>query len=600
MAPPIPSAPKLIDKVGFALLHKGIVDSETISRALAVKEKEQGTQQRSIAQILVADYQIDHDTVFSEVAKIYAFKELRVDDAVIDERRSTFIKQLIDTLTPEQKQYLTDAHALPLKYDERVPDKLIIIAADPTHRHIPRIAYYFRARKYEVYFVRLAQLQPYLDTYLRQDNVFLESLKELEGDIQVSDYESGIDETALDQEINKSMLVNLFEGCLVEAVRQGASDIHVIPTGKMSTDFHFRLDGKLRLWNRVEGTRPEAVVAVVKDRSRNIDRFERDAPQDGFIQRQIDNTIIRFRVSVLPIVGSEYTMKYESIVIRVLDSRKVITDIAKIGFQPKAYEWFNAAIRKPQGMVILTGPTGSGKSTTLVAALYSVITPQVCVLTVEDPVEYVINGARQIKIGPKAGFEAAIRAILRHDPDIVMVGEMRDKTTAETAIKLANTGHLTFSTLHTNDAPSAVTRLFKMGIETFLIAYAINLVVAQRLIRRLCPKCKREVKNLDMHEALSVGFTEEEIRSTTFYEPVGCPACTNGYKGRVAIHESLYFSPAIRKAIFQAGDEINEDLIRSIAIGEGMLTLRASARERVKDGVSSIAEVISATMSDED
>ncbi len=596
---PSTASTKLIDKVGFALLHKGVVDSELISRAISIKEREAGNGQRSLAQILVNEFKVDHDSVFSEVAKVYAFKELRLDDGVIDERRATFIKQLVDSLTPQQRQFLTEAKALPWKYDEQSQDKLIIIAADPTHKHIPRIAYYFRARKYEVYFVRLAALQPHMESFLKSENVFLESLKDIEAELHDTDFESGIDEAALDQEINKSMLVTFFEGCLVEAVRQGASDVHIFPAGPHSTDFHFRVDGKLRLWNRIEGSRPEAVIAVVKDRSRGVDRFERDAPQDGFIQRQIDNTILRFRVSCLPIVGTEYTMKYESIVIRVLDSRKVITDIRKIGFQEKAYEWFNMAIRKPQGMVILTGPTGSGKSTTLVAALYAVISPQVNVLTVEDPVEYVIQGARQIKIGPKADFEQAIRSILRHDPDIVMVGEMRDKTTADIAIKLANTGHLTFSTLHTNDAPSAVTRLFKMGIEPFLIAYAINLIVAQRLVRRLCPKCKRKVEKPDIAEALSVGFTEEEIATTTFYEPVGCPTCISGYKGRAAIHESLYFSPAVRRAVFESGEEINEDLVRSIAISEGMLTLRASARERVKEGVSCISEVIAATMSDE-
>ncbi|MBI5646261.1 MAG: type II/IV secretion system protein [Ignavibacteriae bacterium] len=589
----------MIDKVGFALLHKGVIDSDVISRAIAIKEREAGSGQRSLAQILVSEFKVDHDAVFSEVAKVYAFKELRLDDGSMDERRQTFIKQLLDTLTPQQKQYLVEAKALPWKYDEQASDKLIIIAADPTHKHLPRIAYYFRARKYEVYFVRSTALQPHIEGLLRSENVFLESLKDIEAEIQDTDFESGIDEAALDQEINKSMLVNFFEGCLVEAVRQGASDIHIFPSGLSSTEFHFRVDGKLRVWNRIDGSRPEAVLAVVKDRSRGVDRFERDAAQDGYIQRQIDNTIIRFRVSVLPIVGSEYTMKYESVVIRVLDSRKVITDIRKIGFQEKAYEWFNKAIRKPQGMVILTGPTGSGKSTTLVAALYAVISPQVNVLTVEDPVEYVIAGARQIKIGPRTNFEQAIRAILRHDPDIVMVGEMRDKMTADIAIKLANTGHLTFSTLHTNDAPSAVTRLFKMGIEPFLIAYAINLIVAQRLVRRLCPKCKRPADKLDVAEALSAGFTEEEIETTTFYEPVGCPSCMGGYRGRAAIHESLYFSSAVRRAIFESGEEINEDLVRSIAVSEGMLTLRGSARERVKEGVTCIAEVVAATMEEE-
>ncbi len=599
MAPPAPSQTRLLDKVGFALLQKGVVDADLIRRALTTKEKEQGTSQRSLAQILVEDHSIDHDTVFTELAAVYAFKEFRFREGEFDDARQAFIKQLIEGLTTEQRAFLLEARALPLKYDEQTPEKLILIAADPTHKNIPRIAYYFKARKYEVLYARLSQLQSYLDMFIRSDNQFLESIKEFEAEIQADDFESGLDEDALNEEINRSMLVNFFEGCLVEAVRLGVSDVHIVPGGPRATDFHFRVDGKLKLWNRLDGTRPEAIVAVVKDRSKNVDRFEREAAQDGFIQREIDNVIIRFRVSVLPIVGTEFAQKYESVVIRVLDNRKVITDIRKIGFQPKAYEWFMKSISKPQGMVILTGPTGSGKSTTLVAALCTVITPQVNVLTVEDPVEYVIHGARQLKIGPKMDFEGAIRAILRHDPDVVMVGEMRDKITADIAIKLANTGHLTFSTLHTNDAPSAVTRLFKMGIEPFLIAYAINLIVAQRLVRKLCDKCKKPIGKEHWDDALAVGFTEEELSSHTIYLPVGCPHCNGGFRGRVAIHESLFFSSAVRRSIFHSGDEINEEEVREIAVSEGMLTLRASARERVKDGISSISEVAAATMSDE-
>ncbi|MAT38265.1 MAG: pilus assembly protein PilB [Ectothiorhodospiraceae bacterium] len=586
----------MIDKVGFVLLQRGVVDKETITKALAVKEKEQGNGQRSIAQILVSEFKIDHDAVYSEIAKIYAFKELDLNEGVMDERRISYIKQLLEGLTSEQKREVAEAKALPLKYDENVPEKLIIIASDPTHKTIPRIAYYFKARKYETYYVKLSQLQPHLDSLLRGENTFLEQIKDVEEEIDAVEFETAqVDEDALDKEINKSMLINFFEGCLVEGTRKGTSDVHIVPKSPRATDFRFRIDGKLQLWQCLEGPRPEAVIAVVKDRSRNVDRFERDRAQDGFIQRVIDNSVIRFRVSIIPVVGQEFHLRYESIVIRILDDRKVIKDISKIGFQKMALKWFNDAIRQPQGLVILTGPTGSGKSTTLVAALYAVVTPEVNVLTVEDPVEYVIHGARQLKIAPKLSFEQAIRAILRHDPDIVMVGEMRDKITAETAIKMANTGHLVFSTLHTNDAPSAVTRLFKMGVETFLIAYAINLVVAQRLVRRLCTNCKKEIEEVDVVEAKALGFTDEEIENETFYEPVGCSKCNSGYKGRMGIHESLHFSPEVRKIIFDSGENIDEEKIRQTAISQGMLTLRASARERVKEGGTSFHEVAAVT-----
>jgi type IV pilus assembly protein PilB len=298
-------------------------------------------------------------------------------------------------------------------------------------------------------------------------------------------------------------------------------------------------------------------------------------------------------------VGTELKNKFESIVIRILDDRKVIRDLDKLGLTGYTRDTFTKAINQPQGMVILTGPTGSGKSTTLVAALYQVIDPTVNVLTVEDPVEYVIEGARKLKIGYKMNFEQAIRSILRHDPDIVLVGEMRDKETAEVAIKLANTGHLTFSTLHTNDAPSAVARLYKMGIEPFLIAYAINLIVAQRLVRRLCSNCKKKVSNFDEVLMNAAGLNIAEWRNHTVYEAKGCEKCNNtGYKGRLAIHEALYFSKEIRQIIVRSGAEVDEEAIRIQAKKDGSLNLRDAGLEKVKMGLTSIEEVLSTTSED--
>jgi type IV pilus assembly protein PilB len=216
-----------------------------------------------------------------------------------------------------------------------------------------------------------------------------------------------------------------------------------------------------------------------------------------------------------------------------------------------------------------------------------VIDPTVNVLTIEEPVEYIIRGARQLKIGPKMSFEQSIRGILRHDPDIVLVGEMRDKITAETAIKLANTGHLVFSTLHTNDAPSAVARLYKMGIEPFLIAYAINIVVAQRLIRTLCKFCKEPMDPDERKDLVKFGFSEEEVAATTFYRAVGCEKCNGGYKGRAAIHEALFFT------------KVDENAIREQASKDGMWTLRRSGMERMKEGTATLEEVIATTVEEE-
>ncbi|MEJ5352304.1 MAG: GspE/PulE family protein [Melioribacteraceae bacterium] len=588
---------EMADKIGYLLLKKGIIDSKILEQALKVKEADQTNKKRNLAQILVEEFGFEHDVIFREVAILYAFKELNIRPEELPEERINEIKNLINRQPQEVKQMLLEHRIIPFKYDDKVKDKLILAAVDPTDRAIAKVAYALNAKKYEINYLRKKDYDKLINMIVSSENVYLKMIEEAGEELHVVQEET-IDEEELDAEINKSALINLIEAALVEAVRKSVSDIHIIPKGAMKTEIHFRIDGKLQLWHVQENTMPEAVMAVVKDRSKGLDRFEREKAQDGFIQREIDGHIIRFRVSVLPMVGTELKNKFESIVIRVLDDRKVIKDLNKLGLTGYAHQAFVKAINQPQGMIILTGPTGSGKSTTLIAALYQVIHPTKNVLTIEDPVEYVIEGARQLKIGHKMNFEQAIRAILRHDPDIVLVGEMRDKETAETAIKLANTGHLTFSTLHTNDAPSAVARLFKMGIEPFLIAYAINIIVAQRLIRKLCEHCKRKVTNLEEH-ILPAGLKLEDWLGYDIYEAVGCDKCNNtGYKGRMAIHEALYFTKEIRRIIVRSGNEVDEEAIREQARKDGTISLRESGFEKVKMGLTSIQEVIAATMED--
>jgi type IV pilus assembly protein PilB len=591
---------EMTDKIGYLLLKKGIIDVEILEKAITAKTDDKGKVKRNLAQVLVQDFGFDHDTIFREVAILYAFRELDTSTDEIPEERLDNIKSIIENAEDSLKDLMLRHKIIPFMYDERIKDKLIFAAIDPTDRNIPRLAFGLNAKKYEVIFIKIKDYENLIEKILPPENLYLKALQNEDEDIlDLEQDDSNVDEDELDAEINKSALINLVEGALLESVRKGASDVHFIPRSADQTDIYFRIDGTLRLWHSQENTSPEAVISVVKDRGRGMDRFERERAQDGFVQRDIDNHVIRFRVSVLPMVGTELKNKFESIVVRILDDRKVIKDLDKLGLTGITRENFVKAINQPQGMVILTGPTGSGKSTTLVAALYQVITPEVNVLTVEDPVEYVIEGARQLKIGYRMNFEQAIRSILRHDPDIVLVGEMRDKETAETAIKLANTGHLTFSTLHTNDAPSAVARLFKMGIEPFLIAYAINLIVAQRLIRTLCPSCKKKQVNFDEALMETAGLNISEWRDHKLYMATGCDECGgSGYKGRMAIHEALYFTKEIRQLIVRSGADVDEEKLRIQAKKDGSINLRESGLDKVKLGLTTIEEVLSATTDD--
>jgi type IV pilus assembly protein PilB len=591
----------MADRIGQALLRKKAVDHETLTQAMSLKDSEVNKRDyRHLGQVLVQDFGVDHDLVFREVAAFYGFREICIPNEDINNDRLCFIKQMIDALPPKIRELALETKVLPFKYDERQPNKLIIVAVDPTDRNIPLIARNFGVSRYEIAYCKYNDMKRLLEQVVPVQNEYLRLIEtsDVTWDADGEDGETTIDEEALETEIGKSALINLVEGALVEAVRQGASDIHVIPREGKRTEFHFRIDGKLKLWHTQENTTPEAVAAVVKDRSKGVDRFEREAAQDGFIQREIDGNQIRFRVSILPLAGKDFRHKHERIVLRVLDDRKVITDLGKLGLNGPARDLFNKAINQPQGMVILTGPTGSGKSTTIVAALSQVINPSVNVLTVEEPVEYLIKGASQLKLGSKMDFDSALRGILRHDPDIVLVGEMRDRASAEIAIKLSNTGHLTFTTLHTNDAPSAISRLYKMGIEPFLLAYSINIIVAQRLVRTLCDACKEPMKDRDKATYLGFGFTEEDLAKATIFEAVGCKECNAGYKGRTAIHEALYFTREIRRLILKAGIDIDENAIRDQAIKDGMWSLRKSGMNRVLEGVTTMQEVLVTTVED--
>ncbi len=588
------------DRVVAHLLEKGVVEE---AHLLTAWEEWNRLHEQRIRvpfwRLLTIDDRLDAQEIYFEAASVYAFKEADINEGVAGE----FINEHRSKFNDDVWELMVEAYVLPIGIDEetRFGEHIWIFAThDPTRPEVHQLIQSLQLKRFELRYAPLDVIGNLISETFISVNQYLEKLEEeppvFDMGMEFSDSDEGVDDEVLEEEINRSRLINLLEAALVEAVKRGVSDIHIYPNANGHIEITMRLDGELEVWHVEEGIRPEAFFSVVKDRSVNVDRFERDTAQDGYMQRWVDDVLIRYRVSVLPIASARQELHAESIVIRVLDDRKVIADLSKIGLLGEAMRRFDHAIRQPNGMVILTGPTGSGKSTTLVAALSQVVTPKVNVLTIEDPVEYLIKGVRQIKLGVRLGLEGALRAILRHDPDIVMVGEMRDRETADLAVKLANTGHLTFSTLHTNDAPSAVSRLFKMGIEPFLIAYAINLVVAQRLVRRLCSNCKVPDVDIENETMRHLGFAETEIATCTLYKSGDDPSCKEckgaGYKGRRAVAETLEFSARIRTIIMEAGEMVDESLLRTAAIEEGMLTLRDCARHIVLEGDTSIPEML--------
>ncbi len=592
------------DRVVYRLLDKGIISDAEVETAYRewIVGRENGLR-APLWRMLTLFPEVAKEKVYLEASRVYAFEPAELEEEVT----LKFLEKHRESFDEESWDKMLELFLLPVALDTEPlsgEPRWTFATHDPTRPEVHQLLKKMDVRRFEVRYCTESDLAALVTESFVSRNEYLERLESAEdvfdfGNTSEVAGEALVDDDRLEAEIKGSKLINLFEAALVEAVKSGTSDLHIFPNADGKIEIHFRVDGELILWYREENVRAEAFLAVVKDNSVNVDRFERDAAQDGFIQRWIDETLIRFRVSVLPIATARQEINAESVVIRVLDDRKVLTDLGKLGLLKTAMKRFDVAVRQPHGMVILTGPTGSGKSTTLVAALHQVVTPKVNVLTVEDPVEYIIKGVRQIKLSHKLELDGALRAILRHDPDVVMVGEMRDEQTAELAVKLANTGHLTFSTLHTNDAPSAISRLYKMGVEPFLIAYAINLVVAQRLVRKLCPDCKRTDPAPDADLLHFLNFDAKDVASEKIFIPGSnpdCPTCKGlGFKGRRAIAEALPFTPAIRRLVVESEGMIDEDKIRAQAREEGMLTLADSAREVVLMGDTTVQELMRMT-----
>lgn len=378
-------------------------------------------------------------------------------------------------------------------------------------------------------------------------------------------------------------IVKLVNMILTRAIREKASDIHIEPQEK-DLRVRYRVDGVL---HEVMHS-PKRIQAAVLSRFKimaSMDIAERRKPQDGHASIVYGNSTVDFRVATLP------TVYGERIVLRILGTESILLNLSDLGFLPQSLQRFETSYTKPYGCILVTGPTGSGKSTTLYATLNVLNGPDKNIVTIEDPVEYRLPGINQVQINTKAGltFARGLRSILRASPDVILVGEIRDKETAEIAIEAALTGHLVLSTLHTNDAPGAITRLNEMGIQPFLIASAVDCVQAQRLARRLCTNCKEAYKP-DLTAVRRSGFTVGDDEDLTFYRPRGCSKCGNtGYKGRLGLYEVMLMSEYINRLTIE---EATSEQIKEIAVQEGMLTLKADGFEKVKQGQTSLEEIL--------
>jgi len=411
-----------------------------------------------------------------------------------------------------------------------------------------------------------------------------------EEEIEVAGDEDDVNLVDLEKATEDAPVVRLCNAILLNAIKKGASDIHVEPYEK-ALRVRYRVDGVLHEEMAPPLKLKNAIASRLKIMA-SLDIAERRLPQDGRIKLKLGKgREMDFRVSALP------TLFGEKIVLRLLDKSNLQLDMTKLGFEEKALADFKHAIHQPYGMVLVTGPTGSGKTTTLYSALSDLNKSDTNISTAEAPVEFNLQGINQCQMHEDIGlnFAAALRSFLRQDPDIIMVGEIRDFETAEIAVKAALTGHLVLSTLHTNDAPSTVTRLLNMGVEPFLVTASLNLVLAQRLARRICGDCRAEIQT-EAQVLLDLGFREEELPHTKTYRGMGCRTCSDtGYKGRIALYEVMPFTDRLKEMVVQGCTtaELKDEMIRG-----GVKTLRMSGLTKVHEGVTTVEEVVRVTSAD--
>jgi len=473
-------------------------------------------------------------------------------------------------------------HALPVYVQQKT---LYIAMSDPTNVAALEDFGFSFAMHTEALLVEEKFLNKAIEGLLEDEVSSLGEMGDID-DIEVDESNSRLDETQGGKD-DDAPIVKYINSILIDAVRKGASDLHFEPYEKKYR-VRFRVDGMLHEVATPPVNLANRFSARLKVMSK-LDIAERRLPQDGRIKLKISNKRdVDLRVSTLP------TMWGEKVVMRILDSSAASLDIDRLGYSDEQKGKYLRALEKPQGMILITGPTGSGKTVSLYTGLNILNTVERNISTAEDPVEINLTGINQVQINVKAGltFASALRSFLRQDPDIVMVGEIRDLETAEIAIKAAQTGHLVLSTLHTNSAAETLTRLLNMGVPAFNIASSVSLIIAQRLARRLCNECK-VVDEYSEKELLTIGFTHQQIADgITLYKPVGCDKCTDGYKGRVGIYEVMVMSDNIGHIILNDGNAMQ---IANVAEAEGMDTLRHSALKQAINGITSLKEVTRVT-----
>ena len=554
------------------LVKAGKISEEQLARALELQKE----SNEKIGDILIKTGALSSEEELSEfIGRQLNIGALRLSDIELD-------PEVVKMIPPDIARKF---NVIPIS---KIGKTLIVAISDPNNIYVLDAIKFITRYLVQPVISPEKAIQKAIDTYYRDAAGIDQILKGLkEGDLEVIEESEEVPtEQDLISQVQDKPLVKLVDSIIGDAIRRGCSDIH-IETYEKRIRVRSRLDGNLQEMSPLPFKYRAAIVSRIKIMA-DLDISERRLPQDGRIKVKFGDRAVDLRVSVLP------TIFGEKVVMRILDPGSVNVDLTKLGFPQHSLKEFEKTIHLPYGMILVTGPTGSGKTTTLYSALKQINTTDINIMTAEDPVEFNFEGINQVAVKSEIGltFAASLRSFLRQDPDVIMVGEIRDTETAEIAVRAALTGHLVFSTLHTNDAPSTIDRLIDMDIPNYLVASCVRLIMAQRMVRKICSNCKHQVQ-IPSETLQMLGFADNEIKDLKVYEGTGCSECNNtGYSGRTGIFEVMPMTSTIERMIVSGASSAE---IRQQAITEGMLTLRIAALEKLKKGITTIGEVLAVT-----
>lgn len=564
------------EKLGIILEEAGLINEEMIKKVSINQDESAQTLKRS----LISQGFVREDDILDALAREMGMEKISIANVKITPE---LLDQLPDKVVKAYRVF-------PIAYDDH---RIDVALADPLNINITDDLEKIVGKKVVGFVASDEEIEKAIKRYYEGTEVsdlYEGFTGELHGnETDQRDNYSEIDLT--EEEHDQNPVVKFVDLVFRQAVHDRASDIHIEPS-KTGVNVRFRIDGVLHEYPSPPKKWQNMIISRLKAMA-SLDLSEKRVPLDGRIKLNLGEKKLDLRVSTLPAIFGE------SVVMRILDQSSVLMGLSDVGFLPDTIRIFEELIKSPSGIILMTGPTGSGKTTTLYSALSTINTPEKKIITVENPVEYMLDGINQVQVNETLGlnFAMGLRAMLRQSPDVIMVGELRDLSEAEIAISAALTGHLVFSTLHTNDAPSATTRLLDMGIKPFLVASSIQAVIAQRLVRRICSRCKIEY-HPHPEEIIEMGYDPNKYTDVVFYKGAGCERCNQtGYKGRTAIHEIMVNSPDLRKLVMKKASSIK---IKHLAVEEGMRTLRMDGWEKVLLGQTTTQDILRITQEDEE